>query len=195
VLVAALHHRFFAAAALCVALVLCALAPVAVAAEDARFEVRSAYMEPVDGVMQLNATLELGLSSTALEALLDAVPVTLTLESQLRRKRRFLPDATVAEIEQRWRLQYHALSDRWLVTHLNTGLQTSWPNQAAALDHLSRPRGIPIIDASMLRGGTTYEASLRATAEVGGMPDSLKMLMFWVQWQRTSDWYTWTVRQ
>ena len=194
-LVVAPHRRFAAAAALCVALVLCALAPGAYAAEDARFEVRSAYMEPVDGVMQLNATLELGLSSTALEALRDGVPVTLTLESQLRRKRRFLPDASVAEIEQRWRLQYHALSDRWLVTHLNTGVQTSWPNQAAALDHLSRPRGIPIIDAPLLRGGATYEASLRATAEVGGMPDSLKVLMFWVQWQRTTDWYTWTVRQ
>ncbi len=193
-LVVAPHRRFVAAAALCVALVLCALAPEAMAAEDARFEVRSAYLA-VDGVMQLNATLELGLSATALEALRDGVPVTLTLESQLRRKRRFLPDASVAEIEQRWRLQYHALSDRWLVTHLNTSLQTSWPNQAAALDHLSRPRGIPIIDAPLLRGSATYEASLRAIAEVGGMPDSLKILMFWVQWQRTTDWYTWTVRQ
>lgn len=188
------HRRLSSVVALCAALVWCGLAPAAHAAEDARFEVRSAYLEPVDGVMLLNATLELGLSSTALEALRDGVPVTLTLESQLRRNRRFLPDATVAEIEQRWRLQYHALSDRWLVTHLNTGQQTSWPTQAAALDHLARPRGVPIIDAPLLRDGATYEASLRATAEVGGVPDSLKVLMFWVQWQRTTDWYTWTVR-
>lgn len=194
VLVQVFQRRRSAVVALCAALGLCALVPVAHAAEEARFEVRSAYLEPVDGVMSLNATLELGLSATALEALRDGVPVTLTLESQLRRARRFLPDATVAEIEQRWRLQYHALSDRWLVTHLNTGQQTSWPTQTAALDHLSRPRGIPIIDAALLRGGATYEASLRATAEVGGMPDSLKVLMFWVQWQRTTDWYTWTVR-
>lgn len=189
----ALHRRLVTLVALCAALGLCGVAPVALA-DEARFEVRSAYLEPVDGVMQLNATLELGLSSTAQEALRDGVPVTLTLESQLRRNRRFLPDATVAEIEQRWRLQYHALSDRWLVTHLNTGQQTSWPTQVAALEHLSRPRGVPIIDAPLLRDGATYEASLRATAEVGGVPDSLKVLMFWVQWQRTTDWYTWTVR-
>lgn len=189
----ALHRRFAVLAALGALLVLGGMAPAA-AAEDARFEVRSAYLEPVEGVMQLNATLELGLSATALEALRDGVPVTLTLESQLRRNRRFLPDATVAELEQRWRLQYHALSDRWLVTHQNTGQQTSWPTQAAALEHLSRPRGVPIIDAPLLRDGATYEASLRATAEVGGVPDSLKVLMFWVQWQRSTDWYTWTVR-
>ena len=189
----ALHRRFAVLAALGALLVLGGMAPAA-AAEDARFEVRSAYLEPVEGVMQLNATLELGLSATALEALRDGVPVTLTLESQLRRNRRFLPDATVAELEQRWRLQYHALSDRWLVTHQNTGQQTSWPTQAAALDHLSRPRGVPIIDAPLLRDGATYEASLRATAEVGGVPDSLKVLMFWVQWRRSTDWYTWTVR-
>ncbi len=191
-LVPALRRRFALVAALG-ALLLGSVAP-ATAAEDARFEVRSAYLEPVDGVMQLNAALELGLSATALEALRDGVPVTLTLESQLRRNRRFLPDATVAELEQRWRLQYHALSDRWLVTHQNTGQQTSWPTQAAALDHLSRPRGVPIIDAPLLRDGATYEASLRATAEVGGVPDSLKVLMFWVQWRRSTDWYTWTVR-
>jgi hypothetical protein len=193
VLAPALHRRFAVLAALGALLVLGGMAPAA-AAEDARFEVRSAYLEPVEGVMQLNATLELGLSATALEALRDGVPVTLTLESQLRRNRRFLPDATVAELEQRWRLQYHALSDRWLVTHQNTGQQTSWPTQAAALDHLSRPRGVPIIDAPLLRDGATYEASLRATAEVGGVPDSLKVLMFWVQWRRSTDWYTWTVR-
>jgi hypothetical protein len=193
VLAPVLHRRFAVLAALGALLVLGGVAPAAVA-EDARFEVRSAYLEPVDGVMQLNATLELGLSATALEALRDGVPVTLTLESQLRRTRRFLPDATVAELEQRWRLQYHALSDRWLVTHQNTGQQTSWPTQAAALEHLSRPRGVPIIDAPLLRDGATYEASLRATAEVGGVPDSLKVLMFWVQWQRSTDWYTWTVR-
>lgn len=150
-LVSALRRRFALVAALG-ALLLGSVAP-ATAAEEARFEVRSAYLEPVDGVMQLNATLELGLSATALEALRDGVPVTLTLESQLRRNRRFLPDATVAELEQRWRLQYHALSDRWLVTHQNTGQQTSWPTQAAALDHLSRPRGVPIIDAPLLRDG------------------------------------------
>ncbi|MFM7066459.1 MAG: DUF4390 domain-containing protein [Gammaproteobacteria bacterium] len=164
------------------------------AEEESRFEVRSAYLEPVDGVMQLNATLELGLSATAQEALRDGVPVTVTLESQLRRQRRFLPDAAVASLEQRWRLQYHALSDRWLVTHLNTGQQTSWTTQAAALEHLARPRGIPIIDAPLLRDAARYEASVRATAEVGGVPDSLKVLMFWVQWKRTTDWYTWTVR-
>ncbi len=188
--------RRFSALVAAAAWLACGLlsSPAVQAADDPRFEVRSAYLEPVDGVMQLNATLELGLSATAQEALRDGVPITLTLESQLRRQRRFLPDANVAALEQRWRLQYHALSDRWLVTHLNTGQQTSWTTQAAALEHLARPRGIPIIDAPLLQGDARYEASLRATAEVGGVPDSLKVLMFWVEWQRTTDWYTWTVR-
>ena len=195
-MIAARHRRRLSCLAVAAAWFGLGLSLPAVAAEEeARFEMRSAYLEPVEGVMQLNATLDFGLSTTAQEALRDGVPVTLTLESQLRRKRRFLPDATVVELEQRWRLQYHALSDRWLVTHLNTGQQTSWTTQAAALEHLARPRGVPIIDAPLLQREATYEASVRATAEVGGMPDSLKLLMFWVQWKRTTDWYTWTVRQ
>ena len=183
-----------ASAWLCALLLVCGVAPATLAEDDPRFEVRSAFLEPVDGVMQLSATLELGLSTAASEGLRDGVPVSLTMQVQLTRARRFLPDEGVADLEQKWRLQYHALSDRWLVTHQNTGEQTSWPTQAAALDYLAHPRAIPVIDEPLLKTGERYDVSLRMTAEVGGVPDSLKLLMFWVEWKRATEWYTWTVR-
>lgn len=183
-----------ASAWLYAALLLCGVVPAALADDEPRFEVRSAFLEPVDGVMQLSATLELGLSTAASEGLQDGVPVSIVMHVQLTRARRFLPDEGVADLEQKWRLQYHALSDRWLVTHQNTGEQTSWPSQAAALDYLAHPRAIPVIDEPLLKKGERYDVSLRMTAEVGGVPDSLKLLMFWVEWKRATEWYTWTVR-
>src|ERR1700681_1202470 len=74
-------------------------------AETPRFDVRSAYLEPVDGVLDLNATLDLSLSRNALQALRSGVPLSFQLDLSLNRKRRYLPDEGVAHLAQRWRLQ------------------------------------------------------------------------------------------
>ena len=56
-------------------------------------------------------------------------------------------------------------------------------------------RGLPVIDEALIEKGQRYEASLRATAAVeGGLPAALKFIIFWIDWKRTTDWYTWAVR-
>jgi hypothetical protein len=175
-------------AAACLLLLAC----VATAAEP-RFEVRSASLEPVEGVYQLNVILELGLSATALDALKDGVPVRLELDVEMSRTRRYLPDENVASLVQRWQLQYHALSDRYLVTNVNTGQQEAFPSLEGALEQLQRVRALPVIDETLIRKGERYEVSVRIVTDVGGLPGAVKTLMFWVDWQRTSEWYTWSV--
>jgi hypothetical protein len=169
------------------------LACVAVAA-DARFEIRNAFAEPVDGVWQLNANIDLGLSEAALEAVQEGIPLTLVAEIEVSRERRFLPDAGVAELEQRWRLAYDALSERYVVTNRNSGAQATFPTLEEALASLSAVRNLPMIDADLLEAGRRHEVSLRATMEIGGLPDAVKMLIFWRDWSRSTDWYTWSIR-
>ena len=169
------------------------LACVALAA-DARFEVRNAFAEPVDGVWQLNANLDLGLSEAALEAVTEGIPLTLVLEIEVSRERRFLPDAGVAELEQRWRLAFDALSERYVVTNRNSGAQSSYPSLEEAVGSLSRIRNLPMIDADLLEPGRRHEVSVRATMEIGGLPGAVKVLIFWRDWSRSTEWYTWSIR-
>jgi hypothetical protein len=163
--------------------------------EGARFEVRSAYLEPVDGVYQLGATLDLALSRAARQAIREGVPVALQLDIVIERKRRLLPDQEIAALAQRWKLQYHALSGRYLVNNLNSGQQTSYSSLGSALAALGEVRGLPVIDEPLIERGRRYEASIRVTAVIeGGLPAALKTMMFWIDWKRVTDWYTWTVR-
>lgn len=163
--------------------------------DGGRFEVRTATLEPSDGVLHLTATLDLSLSRSALRALRDGVPVSLEVDLAVNRKRRYLPDQEVAYLVQRWQIQYHALSERYLVANLNTGQQTSYSTLLAALGALEQIRGLPVIDEALLENGERYEASLRAVAAVdGGLPSAVRVMMFWIDWKRTTDWYTWTVR-
>ena len=186
---------------LCPALLVLLLGATAVhgqeqAIEDGgRFEVRSAYLEPVDGVLRLNGVLDLALSRSAMQALKNGVPVTLQAELVVNRKRRYLADQGVGHLVQRWQIQYHALSEHYLVNNLNSGQQASYSSLSAALSALSEVRGLPVLDEALIERTQRYEASLRLSANIeGGLPDALRVLMFWADWNRTSEWYTWTLR-
>lgn len=179
----------------CVALLLLgALLSFASIAAEPRFEIRNAFAEPVDGVWQLNAIVDLSLSRSAREALAEGIPLTLVLDILISRERRFLPDDDVAELQQRWQLDYDALSERHVVTNLNSGAQSTYPSLDDALASLSMVRNLPMIDADLLEDGRRHEVSVRASVEIGGMPDTIKMLLFWREWSRSTQWYTWSIR-
>jgi Domain of unknown function (DUF4390) len=162
--------------------------------EGGAFDVRSAYLEPADHVYHLNATLDLALSKSAEQAVKDGVPVAITLDVLVSRQRQLLPDERVATLVQRWRLQYHALSERYLVINLNSNQQSSYATLQAALSALSDVHMLPLLDEQMIKKGSTYEASAKVTVIVeGGLPNALRTVMFWMDWKHVTEWYTWTV--
>lgn len=158
------------------------------------FDVRSAFLEPVDHVYHVNATLDLALSKNAEQALQNGVPLAIALDLQVSRQRALLPDERVATVTQRWRLQYHALSERYLLVNLNTNQQSSYATLSAAVSALSDVHLLPVVDEAQIKQGSVYEASARVTTAVeGGLPNALRAVMFWMDWKRVTEWYTWTV--
>jgi len=160
---------------------------------EGRFEVRSADLELNAGVYQLNARIDLPAGDAVLRGLAEGVPLSLELDLDIERVRQLLPNSRVAELMQRYRLQYNAVSARYILRNENSGQQESIGTAQAALEQLSEIRGLPVLDKSLMTAGRRYEASVRAKLDYGSVPWSLRVLMFWVsEWHRESDWYTWT---
>ena len=160
---------------------------------DGRFEVRSADLELKDGVFHLNARLDLPISDAVREGLSQGVPLALELDLSIDRVRQMLPNSGVAELTQRYHLQYNAVSAHYILRNDNSGQQESLPTLDAALTQLSQLRGVPVLDRSLISADLRYEASVRAKLDYGAVPLSMRLLMFWVhEWHRESDWYTWT---
>lgn len=158
-----------------------------------RFEIRSAYVEPTDGVYQLSATLVFELPDGARAAIREGVPLTLDLEIVLRRSRKYWLDETVATLEQHYELQHHALSERYLLRNLNSGEQSSFATLEAALDSLRVINGLPILDQALVLPDARHEISLRAHLDVRTMPDALRFIVFWANdWRQSTEWYTWS---
>ena len=162
---------------------------------EGRFEVRSADLELKDGVYHLNARLDLPVGDAVRRGLAEGVPLGLELDLDVERVRQLLPNSRVAELTQRYHLQYNAVSARYILRNDNSGQQQSLGTVDAALELLSEVRGLPVLDKALLSPGRRYEASVRARIDYGSVPFSLRVLMFWVnEWHRESDWYTWTLQ-
>jgi hypothetical protein len=162
---------------------------------EGRFEVRSADLELKDGVYHLNARLDLPLSDAVRRGLAEGVPLTLEVDLDVERVRQLLPNSRVAELTQRYHLQYNAVSARYILRNENSGQQQSLATVDAALELLSEVQNLPVLDKPLLSAERRYEASVRAKVDYGSVPFTLRVLMFWVnEWHRESDWYTWTLQ-
>ncbi len=158
------------------------------------FEVRSAATDLTEGVHLLDARLQLVLSSEALAALNSGVPLTIELQLQIIRVRRFYMDALDAELAVRFELEYRPLSQRYIVRNLNSGDQDSFATLYSALNNLGRVQNLPIIDDALLTPGKTYRVRARAMLQTKQYSAPLRMLFFWrSQWQLQSEWFEWTL--
>ena len=178
--------------AVSIALLFAALTTPAWSAET-RFEIRSAYVEPVEGIYLLTAQLRFELPDGARQAVRDGVLLTLDVDLALHRARRFWFDATVASLAQHYDISFHALSERFVVRNLNSGEQNSYATLDAALESLESIRGLPVLDVAFIEPGENYEFSLRATLDVRTLPEALRWVLFWKDdWRQRTVWYSWT---
>jgi hypothetical protein len=179
-------------------LALCLIAtavPVAHAADESQLTIREVQASLDEGVYELDVKLDLTLPDGARKAVESGLTLRLTYEITVDRVRRYMPDAGIAALEQRYEVSYHALSQRYLVKNLNTGEQQDFGSLQAALDRVSDLRGLPVIDAALVSNGPVYEGRIRAVLGMNTAPDVFGWLLFWTDdWSAESNWKTWTLR-
>jgi hypothetical protein len=182
-----------------VMLLLCFLATSALSPvfAESTAVVRSASLalDAAQDVYELTAKVEIALPEEARKGIEAGLALRVVYEIALTRVRGYWPDATVAELEQTYELSYHALSQRYLVRNLNTGEQQDFGSLQAALEQLGDVRGLPVIDADLVRGDSRYEVYLRAVVDLSTTPAALQWLLFWTDdWSATSEWFIWPLR-
>jgi hypothetical protein len=177
-----------AAAGLCVALF---LAGGALHANEG-IEVRQASTRLQAGVWFLDADITYVLNEAALDALNSGLALDVELTIRLSQRRRLIWDATFAELKQRYQLQYHALTERYIVRNLNSGEQATFGSLSGALDALGTVRGLPVIDDALLSRGERYFVNFRAVLDIKQLSGPMAMVRFlWNDWRIAGDWVEW----
>jgi len=156
------------------------------------FEIRNADSRLYQGVWLASALIDFRLSEEALTALDSGVVLTIELQVQLNRVRRFWVDKEIATLAQRFELSYQPLSERYVVRNLNSGKQNSFATLFSALNGMGRIVDLPIIDAALLAADERYEIAIRVVLDQNTLPGPLQLLAFWSSGFRLeSDWYVW----
>jgi hypothetical protein len=185
--------RFVCALLATAALAAVLVQPLCADGLEGRFEVRSADLELKDGVYHLNARLDLPVSDAVRRGLTEGVPLSLELDLDIKRVRQLLPNSSVAELTQRYHLQYNGVSARYILRNDNSGQQESLGTIDEAIEHLSEVHSLPALDKALIARDRRYEANVRAKIDFGSVPFTMRLLMFWVSdWHRECDWYAWT---
>lgn len=188
-------HRLggWSGALLALALSLCVLPLAALAQEQGpAFRVVDGSVSMDENVVYLDARIDLDLSEEAKRALKNGVPLTIELEIGVTRPRWWWFAEDVASLIQRYRIRYHALSGRYVLTSLNSGESRSYNSRSALLSRLGRVQELPLLDRSLLEPDETYEVGLRARLDLDALPRPLRAGAYVSpQWRLVSEWFTW----
>lgn len=168
-----------------------ALGLCAVGAQAGGFEVRSAATKLQDDGYQLTARIDYDFSAEVLDALANGVPLTLRLEIEVQRLRRWWANQTVAKLEQRHQLTYHAFSDQYLLRNLGSGTLTIHPTLNQALAALGALDELPLLDAAHIEAEEEYQVRLRTSLDIEALPAPLRPVAYVTPaWRLSSAWFT-----
>lgn len=171
---------------------LCALAlGLCAAAHAEAFEVHSATTRLQDGVYQLSTRIDYQFSREVLEALDNGVPLTLHLQIEVQRVRRWWANQTVARLEQRHQLTYHAFSDQYLLRDLNRDELTTHPTLSQALTALGTVDDFPLLAADRVAAAEEFQVQLRTALDIEALPAPLRPVAYITPaWRLSSAWFT-----
>jgi hypothetical protein len=145
-----------------------------------------------DGVYRIGANVEFEFNETLHDALHNGVPLLIQLRIEVLRLRRWLWAGLVAELRQRFELQYHALSQRYLVSNFSTGVQHSFSTMNDALKYIGNVYDLPLIDANLLEPHQNYIVRMRADLDVESLPTPVRLWAYLGSaWSLKGDWYQW----
>jgi len=155
------------------------------------FVINSAELVLVDKVYQLNARVDFVFSNDVLKAIENGVPLIIEMEIEFLRPRSYIWDQELASLAQRYQLQYHALTEQYIVRNLNSGAQYTFFSLTAALQKIGNIDHLPLIDAKLLenRESKKYYARVRTQLSFDNLPVPLKLnALISRSWWLGSDW-------
>ena len=159
--------------------------------EAGEFRIEDAHAWNADGAYLLDAQFLIGLSSGAREALENGVPLVFDLQVQVVRKHRWWWDAVAVELKLRRQLQYHALSESYLVKDLDAGTQGNYRRLEDALRAAGAIRNLFLTDLQM-QAGEGYNIRLRGSLDIESLPTPVRLPAYVSSaWDMQSEWYAW----
>ncbi len=167
---------------------------VPLAGDTQGLRVYSASTQLQHDIYYLDAQLDYDLSQTAMDALDSGVPLTFELEVDIYEPRKWLWDKSLASLTQRYRVAYHALTQQYIVTNINSGIQNSYSRRNTALLTMGRVIDLPLVEKKLLPANGNHRARLRFSLVINALPALMRPWAYInSEWLLASEWFEWEI--
>ncbi len=151
--------------------------------------IKAAYLNEV---LTIDARIFYGFSHAALRALESGVPITLQLTIEFYRERDWIWDESIATLSQRFTIQYHTLTRKYVVTNLNSKAKKIFSTRSEAMASLSEVSQLPVLDKKFIHRSSRYYARARVRLLISHLPSALRLWAYMSSdWRLKSEWYLW----
>ncbi|NKC12234.1 MAG: DUF4390 domain-containing protein [Gammaproteobacteria bacterium] len=160
------------------------------------FVVEQVALRVVNDVYHLDADIGITLTPQIVEALENGVAITVMVETDVVRKRRWTWNETITDVEARYAIEYHALSGQYVSKNLELGLSRNYHRLKPLLDDLGKVRDFPLIAARRLSPDDSYSVRVRARLDIESLPVPMRPRAYLNSlWRLQSDWYEWPIER
>jgi hypothetical protein len=173
-------------------LVLACCFPLQASADDPGiFQLEDAHTWRTDGSDYLGAQFDIKLSSGAEEAVSNGVPLVFEFQVQVVKTHTWLWDSVDIELIQYHHLQYHALSESYLVKNIAAGTQGNYRRLEDALRAAGAIENLKLAEQT-LDPDLNYEIRLRGSLDIESLPTPVRLIAYVSSaWDMVSKWYSW----
>ena len=154
--------------------------------------IKSASSSILNQMHVVDAECEFSFSDDALGALRSGVALFIDVDFRVKRNRRYLWDRIVLNLSRRYRLERHALTNRYVITDLVTDDRRIYDSLESATKDLGQINKIPIAEQAAFDSGVEYRVGMRAHLDLDSLPGPLRPIAYISpSWRMSSGWYQW----
>lgn len=143
----------------------------------------------------VSGNLGLTLGKTAEEALENGLPLVFIVEAGIVMPGRLWWDKKIWSESYVLDIQYHALSDQYLVKNAQNSFPRAFLTRDSAIHALGRLDNLKLVSKSRIKDTMTSQLKMRIRLDTQALPVPLRPLAFVSEkWRLISDWKTWPLR-
>jgi hypothetical protein len=146
----------------------------------------------VNDIIHIDIDLALRFSKEAIEALNSGVPITIEINVEVERKRRFWWNDTLFGAKQRYTITRHALSEQYVIANQVNGDRRAFLDWDDALASLNSLRGLPVMERRLIEPGERYTGAVQVRLDIESLPAPMRPLAYFSPaWRMSSSWFEW----
>ncbi len=159
------------------------------------FIIRDASSRLIGDVFVISANIDYQFSEVALEALENGVPLLVDVHVQVRRQGAWIWEKDIVDQHFQKQIRYLPLSSTYEVITRAGAEKSQFISRQAALSSLGVIDEYPVVKASQLEKGETYEMEIKTILDIEALPVPLRPKAYMSpDWKLSSEWSQWLLK-